>query len=107
MAPNPTRIISCRAWNSLVQYPSRECKHEIKVFEGNVFHPIFRENVQGRKHPGSCAFAEQELLSYRKPKRVVENGKDGHKNPNDSHNYLDENHDKLIKELAKGAHNDT
>ena len=30
-----------------------------------MFNPIFKENVQGQKHPGSCAFAEPELLSYR------------------------------------------
>ena len=55
-----------------------------------MFNPIFKETVQGRKHPGSCAFAEPELLSYRKPlKPVVQNAKNGHKNPNNSHNYLD------------------
>ena len=61
-----------------------------------MFNPIFKETVQGRKHPGSCAFAEPELLSYRKPlKPVVQNAKNGHKNPNNSHNYLDENHDEI------------
>ena len=54
-----------------------------------MLNPIFKDNVQGRKHPGSCAFAEPELLSYRKPKRVVENEKNDHKNPKDSHNYHD------------------
>ena len=47
------------AWNSLVEYPSRECKHDIKESKGSMFNPIFKENVQGRKHPGSCAFTEQ------------------------------------------------
>ena len=28
-----------------------------------MFNSIFKENVQGRKHPRSCAFAEQELRS--------------------------------------------
>ena len=54
-----------------LEYHSRECKHDTKESEGNMFNPIFKENVQGRKHPGSCAFAEPELLSYRKPKPVV------------------------------------
>ena len=49
-----------------VEYPSGECRHHIKESEGNMFNPIFKENVQGWKHPGSCAFAEPELLSYRK-----------------------------------------
>ena len=43
-----------------------------------MFNPIFRENVQGRKLPGSCAFAVQELHSFRKPKHVVQNAKNGH-----------------------------
>ena len=41
-----------------VECPSRECKHDIKDSEGNMFNPIFKENVQGRKHPGSCSFAQ-------------------------------------------------
>ena len=40
---------------------SRECKHDIKESKGNMSNPISKENVQGRKHPGS-AFAEPELL---------------------------------------------
>ena len=51
-----------------------------------MFNPIFMDNVQGQKHPGSCAFAEPELLSYRKSKCVVQNEKNGHKIPNDGHN---------------------
>ena len=47
--------------------PSREWKHGIKETEGNMFNTILKENVQRRKHPGSCAFAEPELPSYRKP----------------------------------------
>ena len=49
--------------NSPVEYPSRECTHDIKDSEGNMV----KDNVQGRKHPMSCTFAEPELLSYRKP----------------------------------------
>ena len=60
-----------------------------------MFNPIFRENVQGRKHPGSCVFAEPEQLSYRKRKRVFQNEKNGHKNSNNNHNYHDENHDEI------------
>ena len=44
-----------------MEYPSRECKHDIKESKGNTFNPIFKENVQGQKHPGSCVFAEREL----------------------------------------------
>ena len=49
---------SCKAWYSPVEFPSRECNHDIKESKGNMSNPIFKENVQGRKHPGSCAFAE-------------------------------------------------
>ena len=54
----------CRKDNQLqsLELPCRECKHDIKESKGNVFNPIFKENVQGQKHPGSCAFAEPELL---------------------------------------------
>ena len=41
-------------------YPSRECEYDIKESKGNMFNPIFKENVKGRKHPGSCAFADQD-----------------------------------------------
>ena len=57
-----------------------------------MFNPIFKENTKGRKYPGSCAFAEPELLSHRKPKHVVPNDKNGHNDPNNGHNYHDENH---------------
>ena len=56
---------------------------------------IIKENVQGRKHPGSCAFAEQELLSYRNTKPVVQKVMNGHKIPKDSHNSHDEKHDEI------------
>ena len=73
------RLINWKAWNSPVEYCSRECKHGIQGSEVNMFNPICKENVQARKHPGSCAFVEPELLGYRKPKRVFQNEKNGHK----------------------------
>ena len=60
-----------------------------------MFNPVFKENVQGWKHPGSCTFAEPELLRYRKPKCVVQKVKNGHNDLNNIHNYHDENHDKI------------
>ena len=36
-----SKAISCKAWNSPVEYPSRECKHDIKESKGNLFNPIF------------------------------------------------------------------
>ena len=38
-----------------------------------MFNPIFKENVQRRKHPESCTFTEPELLSYGKAKHGVQN----------------------------------
>ena len=32
--------------------------HDIKESEGDMFNPIFKENVQGQKHPGRCITAE-------------------------------------------------
>ena len=87
-APNATRTISCKARNSPVEYPCGECKNDTKGSQGNMFIQIYKENVQGRKHPGSCAFAEPDLLRYRKPKRVVQNEKNGHKNPNNSQTIM-------------------
>ena len=52
---------------------SRDCKHDIKESEGNMFNPIFKENIQWPKHSGSCASAEPELRGYRKPKHVFQN----------------------------------
>ena len=53
---NAARTISCKAWNSPVEYPSREYKHDIKKSEGNMLNSICQDNVKGWKHPGSCVF---------------------------------------------------
>ena len=45
--PNAARKISCKARNSHVEYPSRECKRDTKQSEGNTFNPMFKENAQG------------------------------------------------------------
>ena len=60
-----------------------------------MFNPIFKENVQELKYPASCAFEEPELVSYRKPKHVVQKLANGHKIPINSHNYHDENGDEI------------
>ena len=72
--PNTARTISCKAWNSPVEYPSRESKHNIKESEDNMFNPNFKGNVlQGRNIQGGVTFAESELLCFRKPEHVVRN----------------------------------
>ena len=50
-----------------VEYSSRESKQDITESEGNLFNPIFKGNVQGKKHPGRCESVEPELPSYRSP----------------------------------------
>ena len=65
MTPNALRTIICKAWNSPVEYPSRECKHDIKESKGNMVNPIFKENVQGLKHLGSCAFPEPLIFGWK------------------------------------------
>ena len=43
-----------------------------------MFNPIFKQNVQGRKHPGSYAFAEPELLvnkAYSVVQKVINDNK--------------------------------
>ena len=76
----------------LVDYPSRESKRDIKESEGNqdlVTYSIqySKGMVQGRKHPGRCAFAEPELFIFRKPKCVIHDKNNGHKNSNNGHDY--------------------
>ena len=57
---------------------------------GPEVNPKFKGNVQGRKHPGRCAFEEPELC-FRKPKPVAQTKEDnGHKNLINNHNYHDE-----------------
>ena len=65
--------------NSPVEYSSTEYKHDIKESEGNMFNPIFEDNVLGQKHPGRCVSAEPELPSFRKPEYVDQNQWDSHK----------------------------
>ena len=53
-------------WQNLnfpVEYHSGECKHDINESEGHMFSPIFKENVQGWNHPGSCTFLDPGLLN--------------------------------------------
>ena len=58
-----------------VEYPSRDYNHGIKESEGNMFNSIFKGKGQGRNHPGRCAFEDPELVTFMKPKRVMQNKK--------------------------------
>ena len=62
------RTISYKARNSPVEYPSRECKHDIKESKENIFNPIFKENVgniQGVVHLQNQNYLCKESLNYR------------------------------------------
>ena len=37
---------------------------DYKESDDNMFNPILKENVPGRKYPTSCAFAEQDLFNH-------------------------------------------
>ena len=50
--------------------PIREYKQDLKESEGNMFNPIFKDNVQAQKHPGRYVIQEPELPNHRKPKCV-------------------------------------
>ena len=82
-----------QAWNSPVEYPSMECKHDIKESKGNMFNPIFKQNVQMQKHPGSICRTRTAYV--KKALSVDQKVINGHENFNDSHNYHDENHDEI------------
>ena len=61
-APNATRTISCKAWNTPVEYPSKESKHDIKESKGSMFNPIFKENVRGENIQGVAYLQNQNYL---------------------------------------------
>ena len=44
--------ISCKAWKPPVEYPSRECKHDIKESEGNLFNQYSKGMSRGRNIQG-------------------------------------------------------
>ena len=48
-----------------------------------MFYSIFKENVQGQKHPRRYIVAEPELPSFGKPKCAVQNESNGSYNHHD------------------------
>ena len=93
-----------KAWNSTVEYISRNFKHDIKESEGDMFNPIFKENVQGRKHPRGRAFAEPEFKSQ-KSQCVVQKKEMVLKIPIIVINIVMKK--SSIKEIVKGTPSDT
>ena len=67
----------------------RESKHDLNKSEGNMFNAIFKDSVQGQRHPGRCVVAEPKLLSFRKPKYVGKMNSYGYKNLKNRRNHHD------------------
>ena len=59
-----------------------------------MFDPIFKKNVQGGNIQWVVHLQNQNYLCKERLK-CRSKGNYGHKNPNDSHNYHDENHDEI------------
>ena len=85
-----------------MEYPSRECKYDIEEPEGKHV----QSNIQG-ECPAAEISRESHICrtSHRKPKRVVQNEKNGHNNPNDVTTIMMKIMMKKnsIKETIKGA----
>ena len=78
-----------------IEYPSRECKHDIKESEGNMFHPIFKENVPRGGNIQGVVHLQNQNYYVTESLKCSSKAMNGHKNPNDSHNYHDEHHDEI------------
>ena len=69
-APNVAKTISCKACNTPVEYPSRECKHDIKESKGNMFNLIFKETESSQftalKTSGPWLNIKMSSYQYRK-----------------------------------------
>ena len=63
MTPNATRKISCKAWNSLAEYPSWVARCDIKGSFSTVLNPVFSKKVQGQNHPGRWGIVERQIPS--------------------------------------------
>ena len=63
--PNATRTISCKAWNSPVEYPSWVARCDIKVSDGTMLNPLSWKKVQGQKHPGRWGIVEHQIYSLK------------------------------------------
>ena len=63
--PNVARTISCKAWNSLAEYPSWVARCDIKGSDGTMLNPIFWKKVQRQKHPGRWGIVEYQIFSIK------------------------------------------
>ena len=57
--------ISCKAWNSPVEYPSWVARCDTKGSDGTMLNPIFWKKVQGQKHRGRWGIVEHQIPSIK------------------------------------------
>ena len=63
MAPNITRTVSCKAWNTPVKYPSLEYKSDVMESHSDVQSNVLKEGL-GAEHP-------REINKYKNQKYFI------------------------------------
>ena len=83
MAPSATRTISCKAWNSSVEYASRESKHSWhnRVRRQHVQSNIQRHGPGGRNIQGGAELQNQNDHVSERLMMQVKTNRNGHKIP--------------------------
>ena len=86
--PITARLMSCKAWNSPVEYPIWEYKkNDIKNTDGNMLNPISYKKVRGQKHSGRWAVSDARLPVSESLNLQFMMDSNGHKHPSNSRNY--------------------
>ena len=75
------------------EYPSRGSKHDTKESECNMFNPIYSRIISVVKNIQEVVHLQNQNFLVTKSLKCSSKVMDGHKNPNHSHNYHDENHE--------------
>ena len=89
-APNTTRTIYSKAWNSSIQYSSWDHKIDIKESYGSMWNSIFWKKVQGQKYPGNERLQNQNYLVSESLHLEFKMDSNGHKHPQNNSNRRDE-----------------
>ena len=87
--------ISCKAWNSPVEYYSWECKHGIKESKRKHVQSNFQGECPGAETPTGFCICRTRITYVNEAKSIDQKVINSHKNPSDSHNYHDWNHDEI------------
>ena len=65
-APNTTRTISCKAWNSLIQFPNRKSKHDIRSPKATCSIQYAKRISRDRNVQEGAYLLEMTLFAYAK-----------------------------------------